>query len=134
MSVSVEPARRPGWITFAAVMLFIGAGLHALWAINEFADAVWVADVTNGILDDQLWLWALWDSAITLLFVYAGWDLLRGTGIVGRWVAVIAASVSIVRWMYWMPFAPLAGFTIVILASLVIYGVVVNWHTFERRA
>jgi hypothetical protein len=47
---------------------------------------------------------------------------------------VIAASVSIVRWMYWMPFAPLAGFTIVILASLVIYGVVVNWHTFERRA
>jgi hypothetical protein len=134
MSVSVEPARRPGWITFAAVMLFVGAGLHALWAINEFADAVWVADVTNGILDDELWLWALWDSAITLLFVYAGWDLLRGTGIVGRWVAVIAASVSIVRWMYWMPFAPLAGFTIVILASLVIYGVVVNWQTFERRA
>jgi hypothetical protein len=134
MSVSVEPARRPGWITFAAVMLFVGAGLHALWAINEFADAVWVADVTNGILDDELWLWALWDSAITLLFVYAGWDLLRGTGIVGRWVAVIAASVSIVRWMYWMPFAPLAGFTIVILASLVIYGVVVNWQRFERRA
>jgi hypothetical protein len=133
MSVSVEPARRPGWITFAAVMLFVGAGVHALWAINEFADAAWVADVTNGILDDQLWLWALWDSAITVLFLYAGWDLLRGTGNVGRWLAVIAASVSIVRWMYWIPFAPLAGFTIVILAALVIYGVVANWHTLGQR-
>jgi hypothetical protein len=114
-------------------MLFVGAGVHALWAINEFGDAAWVADVTNGILDDQLWLWALWDSAITVLFLYAGWDLLRGTGNVGRWLAVIAASVSIVRWMYWIPFAPLAGFTIVILAALVIYGVVANWHTLGQR-
>jgi hypothetical protein len=134
MSVSAEPTRHPGWIMFAAVMLFVGAGVHALWAINEFGDAAWVADVTNGILDDQLWLWALWDSAITLLFLYAGWDLLRGTGNVGRWVAVIAASVSIVRWIYWIPFAPLGGFTIVFLASLIIYGVVAHWHTLGQRA
>ena len=40
-------ARRSGWLTYAAVMMFIAAGLYALWAINLWADAAWLAGKTE---------------------------------------------------------------------------------------
>jgi hypothetical protein len=133
MSDMAVSERRPGWVTFASVMMFVIGGVHAVWAINEFADAAWVTDVSGGILGDNLWFWGLWDLVMTCLLVYAGWDLLKGTGRVGRWIAVVVAGVGIVRWLYWLPFAPTMGIAMLILATLVIYGVVANWAYFDRR-
>jgi hypothetical protein len=117
---------RSGWLTFSAVMMFVAAGLYGLWAINLWADAAWVADISNGILGGQRWLWGLWDAAMAVVFVFAGKSLLDGKSF-GRWVAVIAASLSILRWFYWMPFAPFLALTIVVMAFLVLYGVLVTW-------
>ena len=40
---------RNPWLTYAAVMMFIAAGL-VLWAVNLWADSAWVSDVSNGVL------------------------------------------------------------------------------------
>ena len=32
-------ATRSGWLTYAAVMMFVAAGFSAIWAINLWSDA-----------------------------------------------------------------------------------------------
>jgi hypothetical protein len=119
-------ARRSGWLTYAAVVMFIAAGLYALWAINLWADAAWLADISDGILGDQRWLWGLFDAAMAALFVFAGKSLLDGRDF-GRWVAVVATSIGIFRWFYWMAFTPFLSLTIVAMLFLVLYAVLVTW-------
>ena len=118
--------RRNSWLTYAAVMMFIAAALYVLWAVNLWADSAWVADVSNGILGGQRWLWGLFDAALAVVFVAAGKSLLDGRDF-GRWIAVIAASIGIVRWFYWMAFAPFLSLTILAMLFLVIYAVLVTW-------
>jgi hypothetical protein len=117
---------RNSWVTYAAVMMFVTAALYVLWAVNLWADSAWVADVSNGILGGQGWLWGLFDAALAVVFVAAGKSLLDGRDY-GRWVAVIAASIGIVRWFYWMAFAPFLSLTILVMLFLVIYAVLVTW-------
>jgi hypothetical protein len=119
-------ARRSGWLTYAAVMMFIAAGLYVVWAVNLWADAAWLADVSDGILGDQRWLWGLFDAAMAVLFVFAGKSLLDGRDF-GRWVAVVAASIGILRWFYWMAFTPFLSLTILVMLFLVLYAVLVTW-------
>jgi hypothetical protein len=118
--------RRSGWLTYAAVIMFIAAGLSTIWAINLWADAAWLTDVSNGILGGQKWLWGLVDIALAIVFFYAGRSLLEGQDF-GRWVAVIAASIGILRWFYWMAFAPFLALTVVAMLFLVLYAVLVTW-------
>ena len=119
-------ATRSGWLTYAAVMMFISAGLYALWAINLWADAAWLTDVSDGLLGDQRWLWGVFDAAMAVLFVFAGKSLLDGKDF-GRWVAVVAASIACIRWFYWMAFAPFLSLTILVMMFLVLYAVLVTW-------
>ena len=118
--------KRNGWLTYAAVMMFIAAGLYAIWAINLWADSAWVADVSNGVLGDQGWLWGVFDAVMAVVFVFAGKSLLDGRSF-GRWVAVVAASIGIVRWFYWMAFTPFLALAILAMLLLVLYAVLVTW-------
>jgi hypothetical protein len=118
--------RRSGWLTYAAVMMFISAGLYALWAVNLWADAAWLTDVSDGLLGDERWLWGVFDAAMAVLFVFAGKSLLDGKDF-GRWVAVVAASIACIRWFYWMAFAPFLSLTILVMMFLVLYAVLVTW-------
>jgi hypothetical protein len=117
---------RSGWLTYAAVMMFISAGLYALWAINLWTDAAWLTDVSDGLLGDERWLWGIFDAAMAVLFVFAGKSLLDGRDF-GRWVAVVAASIACIRWFYWMAFAPFLSLTILVMMFLVLYAVLVTW-------
>ena len=118
--------KRNGWLTYAAVMMFIAAGLYAIWAINLWEDSAWVADVSNGVLGDQGWLWGVFDAVMAVVFVFAGKSLLDGRSF-GRWVAVVAASIGIVRWFYWMAFTPFLALAILAMLFLVLYAVLVTW-------
>jgi hypothetical protein len=124
--------QRNSWLTYAAVIMFIAAGLHVVWALNLWADSAWVADVSNGILGGQRWLWGLLDAVIAVVLVYAGKSLLDGRDF-GRWIAVIVASIGIVRWFYWMAFAPFLSLTVLAMLFLVIYAVLVTWGAEPAR-
>ena len=117
---------RNGWLTYAAVVMFIAAGLYTIWAINLWADSAWVADVSNGVLGEQGWLWGVFDAVMAVVFVFAGKSLLDGRSF-GRWVAVVAASIGIVRWFYWMAFTPFLALAILAMLFLVLYAVLVTW-------
>jgi len=118
--------RRNPWLSYAAVMMFIAAALYVLWAVNLWSDSAWVSDISNGVLGSKGWLWGLFDAALAVVYVIAGKSLLDGRSF-GRWIALIGASIGIVRWFYWMAFAPFLSLTILAMLFLVIYAVLVTW-------
>ena len=51
-----DALKRPGWLTFAAVVLFSVGCLRAISTIYYFADSARVTSVSNGALGDHLFL------------------------------------------------------------------------------
>jgi hypothetical protein len=117
--------RRPGWLTFAAVVLFSVGVLRAISAIYYFADSVRINHVANGPFSNHLFLWGLWDLLIAVVAFYAGYSLLSG-GTFGRIAAFIWAGLVIVQSFLILGYAPWWGFAAILLAALVIYAVTVT--------
>jgi hypothetical protein len=113
--------RRPGWLTFAAVVMFAVGILRLIAAIYYFADSSRVASVTNGAFGDHLFLWGLWDLVIAVLAFWAGYSLLGGHTF-GRVIGYIWAIAVIVESFMLLEQAPWYGFAGLILATLVVYA------------
>ena len=74
-------ARRPGWVTFAAVMTFVAAVSYALVSLTEFANSTWFVTVhgeTYNLFSSHFFWWGLFDAGIAVIALAAGVSLLRG--------------------------------------------------------
>jgi hypothetical protein len=118
---TMEALKRPGWLTFAAVVMFSAAGLRVISGISYLADSHRVADLSLGIFGDNLFLWGLWDLAIAALAFFAGWSLLSGNEF-GRVVGYIWAIVTIVQSFLILSYAPWFGFCMIGISLFVIYA------------
>jgi hypothetical protein len=116
-----DALKRPGWLTFAAVVLLAVGCLRAISAIYYFADSARINDVSNGAFSDHLWLWGLWDAGIAVLAFWAGYSLLSGDAF-GRVIGYIWAIVVVVQSLLILSWAPWYGFAGLLLAILVIYA------------
>ena len=112
---------RPGWLTFAAVVMFAVGFMRIISAIYYFANSNRVANVSAGALGDNLFLWGLWDLIVAALALYAGYALLSGN-MFGRVVGYIWAIVVIVQSLLILSWSPWYGFAGLLLAILVIYA------------
>lgn len=112
---------RPGWLTFAAVVLFSEGILRIISALYYFADSTRVANVTAGAAGDHLFLWGLWDLIIAVLAIWGGYSLLAGNTF-GRVIGYIWAILVIVQSFLIIEYAPWFGFGAIILAVFVIYA------------
>jgi hypothetical protein len=113
--------RRPGWLTFAAVVMAAVGVLRIISALYYFADSSRVANVTAGAFGDHLFLWGLWDLLIAALAFWAVFSLLGGNTF-GRVIGYIWAISVIVESFLLLAYAPWFGFGTLILATLVIYA------------
>ena len=59
MSVQAVGERRPGWLTFAAVIMFAVCFTRTISGINYLAGGSQIADLTNTVFGDQLKVWDL---------------------------------------------------------------------------
>lgn len=112
---------RPGWLTFAAVVMFAVGILRLISAIYYFADSARVNNVTLGAFGGHLFLWGIWDLIIALLAFWAGWSLLNGNTF-GRVIGYIWAIIVIVQSFMLISYAPWFGFASLIVAMFVIYA------------
>jgi hypothetical protein len=112
---------RPGWLTFAAVVMFAVGVLRFISALYYFADSTRVANVSAGAFGNHLFLWGLWDLLIAVLAIWAGYSLLSGSTF-GRVIGYIWAIAVIVESFLLLAYAPWFGFATLILATLVIYA------------
>ena len=124
---------RPGWLTFAAVVMFAVGFLRFISAIYYFADSARIANVGAGAFGGHLFLWGLWDLVIAFLAIWAGWSLLSGNTL-GRVIGYVWAILVIVESFMLLGFAPWFGFASLILATFVIYALSTTSEWRETRA
>lgn len=129
--ISSALGRRPGLVTFAGIMLFVVGGFQLVFAFAEFWSASWIALNVYGTFGGYLWLWAILDTLFALVCFYAGADLLRG-GQFGQVAGILIASISAVRWFFYLPAAPWLGAVIIAVDILIIYGLVAHADYFKQ--
>ena len=118
-------ARRPGMVTFAAVVMFMVAGFEALAALLAFAGTGWwVTDMGNLVYTNFV-LWGILDLIIALIALYAGIDLLRG-GTFGRVMGYLFAGLGAIRWLFVIPAAPILSVVVILLCVMVIYALALS--------
>jgi hypothetical protein len=113
--------RRPGVLTFAAVLMFVVAGLEALSALLAFAGTGWWATSTGDLVYANFVFWGIVDSIIALIALIAGIDILRG-GTFGLVMGYLFAVVTAVRWLFVIPASPVLAVVVIALCVMVIYG------------
>jgi len=114
--------RRPGWITFASVLLFAVAFVRIISAINYFSDGSEINDLSNSLFGQQLWVWGIWDLLLAALALVAGLSMLGGGGF-GRVITYIWGVWVMVQSFLIIGLAPWYAIAMIALAALVIYGV-----------
>jgi hypothetical protein len=125
--------RRPGLVTFAAIMLFIVGAFQIVFAISEFANAAWITGATYGSFGGYLWLWAILDLLLAIVPIYAGYDLLQG-GSFGFIVGVVLAGISAIRWFFYLPAQPILALVVIGIDVLIIYGLTSSADYFRASA
>ncbi len=123
----------PGVVVFAAVVLFVIGGLHVIQAVSELADNTWTLESDNGIFNSDLWVWGIIDGILGILLIGAGVSLLAGHSF-GRWIAIVWAIFAAIRWLYWIPAAPLFSVVALVIAMTVLYAATVYPEHFEKAA
>jgi hypothetical protein len=113
--------RRPGLLTFAAVMMFVVAGFEALAALLDFAGTGWWVTEAGNLVYANFVLWGILDSIIALLALIGGIDILRG-GTFGFVMGYLFAVIGAIRWLFVIPAAPVLAVVVIALCVMVIYG------------
>ena len=113
--------RRPGVLTFAAVMMFVVAGLEGLSASLAFAGSGWWVTSSGDLIYANFVFWGIVDLVISIIALYAGIDILRG-GAYGTVVGYLFAVVGTIRWLFVIPAAPVLAVVVIALCVMVIYG------------
>jgi hypothetical protein len=123
--------RRPGMLTFAAVMMFVVAGLEALSALLNFAGTGWWVTEAGNLVYANFVFWGILDLIIALIALYAGISLLRG-GSFGIVMGYLFAVVAAIRWLFVIPAAPVLAVVVIALCVMVIYGLAKYSDQLER--
>lgn len=116
--------RRPGWTTFAAVITFVVAGIHALISLTEFANSTWFFHTpyqTYNLWNSHMFWWGVFDVAIAVIALVAGLSLLGG-GVFGLVTGLCGAAFGALRWLYYIPASPVLAVVIIAIDIMVIYA------------
>jgi hypothetical protein len=124
-------ARRPGTLTFAAVVMFMVAGFEALSGILAFAGSGWWVTEMGNLVYANFVLWGILDLIIALIALYAGIDLLRG-GAFGVTMGYLFAIVGAIRWLFVIPAAPVLALVVIALCVMVMYALATSSDYMER--
>ena len=131
VGASAETHIRPGMLTFAAIMMFVVAGLEALSALLAFAGTGWWVTEAGNLVYANFVFWGILDLIIALIALYAGIDILRG-GTYGLIVGYVFAIMGAIRWLFVIPAAPVLAVVVVALCVMVIYALARYTDYFEN--
>lgn len=118
-----------GWVTYAAVLLTVGAAGNVLWGLAALKDAATWGEaypLVDAAMVGPLELWG-WVAVVWSVVLAVGAGLLFTRHESGRVVGVTAALLSAVFWLVAMPAFPLFALTAILLDVVAIYGLLVHW-------
>jgi hypothetical protein len=123
---STGEVRGSGWVTYSGIMLIIIGFLtivNGLWALDHKNSSTVASQLMYGSL--KAWGWAM---ILTGVVVVLAGILVFARSHVARWIGVIVAGLAMIEAMTWVFAYPLAAFTVILLAALVLYGLVVHYE------
>jgi hypothetical protein len=118
---ALDGLRRPGWLTFAGVVLVSVGFARIISAIYYFADSARVNNLSGGAFGGHIFLWGIWDLLIALLALWGGFSLFGGNTF-GRVIGYTWAILVIVQSFLIISSAPWFGSAALLIAVLVIYA------------
>ena len=122
---------RPGLLTYAAIMMFVLGGFHILLAMSEIARIALVPSSLDVVpVIQALIVWGIVDLIVGFIALYAGGSILRG-GSFGLITGFVFATLSAIRWLFYIPMSPVLAVVIIALDALVIYGLAEHGDYFQ---
>jgi hypothetical protein len=110
---------RTGWITFAGVVLLLGAVANLFWGLAALDSKSYLDE--SGLLYSTLNTWGWVALGWSGLLAIGGILVLAGTRS-GPVVGIVLASVSCIFWLFALPVMPLFAMTVIFVDVFVIYG------------
>ena len=121
-----------GWAAFAGVIMFVVGSLDALWGLGGILndDVVVVGGQGAIIADITTWGWVhlILGSAVAL----TGVGLITGNS-AARVAGIFFVAVNAIAQIVWFPAAPLWALLMIILDTIILYQLTMNWSADEAR-
>jgi hypothetical protein len=124
--------KRPGWVSFAAIMMFWLAGWALLATIADFTNPSWLDGSMIGQQKDFL-LFGLFDLAIAILALVAGIAVWRGQKW-GMWLGIIIAGLQSLRALLAIQISLVLGITFSFVWGIIVFALIMNLDYFEERS
>jgi hypothetical protein len=121
-----------GWAAFAGVMMFILGSLDALWGLAGIVNDEIVVVGGQGALIFDITTWGWVHLILGSLVALTGLGLLTGNA-AARVAGIFFVAVNAVAQIVWFPAAPLWAFLMIIIDTVIIYQLTMNWTAEESR-
>lgn len=118
-AVAPEAETRSGWVTFAGVVLLVGAVGNLFWGLGALDSKTYLDE--NGLLYSTLETWG-WVAIVWSALLAIGGILLLARTRIGPVVGIVLAAVSCVFWLFALPVMPFYAMMVMFIDVLVIYG------------
>lgn len=115
-----------GWAAFAGVMMLILGSLDALWGLAAIVNDEVVVVGGNGALIFDITTWGWVHLILGSLVAITGLGLITGNA-AARVAGIFFVAVNAIAQIVWFPAAPLWTFLMIILDTVIIYQLTVNW-------
>ena len=116
-----------GWIAFAGMMMVILGSLDALWGLAAILNNEIVVVGGRGALIFDITVWGWIHLILGLGVALIGYGLLSGNA-AARVAGIFVVAINAVAQIVWFPAAPLWAFLMIIIDSVILYQLMVNWR------
>jgi hypothetical protein len=126
-----EEKKRPGWVTFAGIIMIVVGMFSLTSAIAGFSSASWL-DQFNVDIGGNLTLSAVVDLVLAFGYFFAAYSIFKGSKF-GYYWAIVFAVVNATKWFFVIFWFPIPALTAIALDALVIYALANNpkWFGFN---
>ena len=119
-----------GWIAFAGVMMFILGSLNAIWGLGAIFNDDIVVVGGQGALILDITVWGCAHLILGVLIALVGVGLATGNP-TARVAGIFLVALNAITQVVWFPAAPLWAFLMIILDTIIIYQLMMNWSADE---
>lgn len=114
-----------GWVYFAGIMLIVRAVFQAFMGAVALGKHTFYVVTAHQLAVFNYTAWGWGDILLAIILFTAGFSLLHG-GLWGRVVGIIAASVSLLANLVFLPAYPIWAIAAIVLDSLILYALLVH--------
>ena len=125
--------KRPGAVTFAALLMFLIGVVGIMNAVSAFSNAAWLSEIPSFLgestANNQFW-WGVIELVLGLAFLMAGYSILKG-GRFGFYWGIAFSFLNSAKWfiyLFWQPILALVGIAI---SVLVMWSLAINEDYFD---